>query len=192
MKNPGFALAASLSLIPAIGAAQDEPRYLTQVRAELQAMGFAPQCAAASAQAGSCRTRAQAEGDRPATRRFVAVFEYSDVTDTVYVYLDHYATLRAEGADVAAATRRLLEMNWEMLVGKFEWSPTSGEMRLGTVLHTDTNFDRRAFRGAFRALLRLGERYAEEISRLTAGPVGEPAAPPANAPAPALTPLPTR
>lgn len=180
---------------PSRAGAQNEPRYLTQVRAELQAMGYVPQCAAASAQAGSCRMRAQSEGDRAATRRFVVVFDYSDVTDTVYVYLERYATLRPDGADAAPAMRRLLEMNWEMLVGKFEWSSGTGEVRLGTVLHTDSNFDRRAFRGAVRALLRLGERYADEVSRITASPVGESAAtaaPGAPAGQPSITPIPAR
>jgi hypothetical protein len=190
--NPRLAtalLSAALLRSP-VAAAQNDPRYLTQVRAELQAMGFAPQCAAASPQAGTCRLRARAEGEPASTRQFTVVFDYSDVTDTIYVYLDRYATLRAEGPEVAAAQRRLLEMNWEMLVGKFEWSPTQGEVRLGTVLHTDSNFDRRAFRGAVRALLRVGERYADEVSRLTAGPVGEPLAP--SGAAPSMTPLPAR
>lgn len=187
-------LLAAAALAPSVARAQNEPRYLTQVRAELQAMGYAPQCAAASSQSGTCRASAQSEGDRQATRRFVVVFDYSDVTDTVYVYLDRYATLRPEGADAAPAMRRLLEMNWEMLIGKFEWSPGTGEVRLGTVLHTDSNFDRRAFRGAVRALLRLGERYADEVSRLTASPVGQAASAPAAAPAaqPSMTPIPAR
>lgn len=193
MKSPlATALLPAALLCASPAQAQNDPRYLTQVRAELQAMGFAPQCAAASPQAGSCRVRAHAEGDRdrPASRQFVMVFDYSDVTDTIYVYLDRYATLRAEGAEVGTTQRRLLEMNWEMLVGKFEWSPAQGEVRLGSVLHTDTNFDRRAFRGVVRALLRLGERYADEVSRLTSAPVGEPIAP--VGPAPSMTPLPAR
>lgn len=173
----------------ATASAQNDPRYLTQVRAELQAMGYAPQCAAASPQAGTCRVRARAEGERAATRQFVMVLDYSDVTDTVYVYLDHYATLRGEGPELAASQRRLMEMNWEMLVGKFEWSSASGELRLGAVMHTDSNFDRRAFRGVVRALLRLGERYADEVSRLSSSPVGETATP--AGPAPSMNPIPT-
>lgn len=191
MKLPlAASLLASALLVGATASAQNDPRYLTQLRAELQAMGYSPQCAAASPQAGSCRIRARAEGERAATRQFVVVFDYSDVTDTVYVYLDHYAALRGEGPELAATQRRLLEMNWEMLVGKFEWSPSQGELRLSSVLHTDSNFDRRAFRGVVRALLRLGERYADEVSRLSSSPVGEAAAPAATAPS--MTPLPTR
>jgi hypothetical protein len=108
-----------------------------------------------------------------AGRRFELVVEYSDVTDTVYVYLTRYATLRVDQPNATTAFRRVAEMNWEMLVGKFEWSAPSGELRLGAVMQTDSNFDRRAFRGVVRSVLRLGDRYADEVSRLTGAAVGE-------------------
>ncbi len=201
-------LAAALSLAPAIATAQTDPRYFNQMRAELQAMGLAAQCAAVSAQVGACRVVASAQTapGAPAAataRRYALVLEYNDQTDTVYAYLDRYATLRAEAPNAGAVFRRIAEMNWEMLVGKFEWSPRTGEVRLGAVMNTDSNFDRRAFRGVVRALLRLGDRYAEEVSHLTGAPVGEaspvaPAAPtaaaaPAALPAGAqgMTPIPT-
>ncbi len=184
-------LAAALSLAPSLASAQTDPRYLAPMRAELQAMGIAAQCAAVNAQVGACRVVASAQPApgapvNAAARRYSLVLEYSDQTDTVYAYLDHYATLPGDAANANAAFRRLAEMNWEMLVGKFEWSTRTGEVRLGAVINTDSNFDRRAFRGVVRALLRLGDRYAEEISHLTGAPVGEsaptaPAAPPAPA-----------
>jgi hypothetical protein len=125
------------------------------------------------------------------------VLEYSDTTDTVYAYLDHYARFTADGANAPVLFRRIAEMNWEMLVGKFEWSPTTGELRLGAVLNTDSNFDRRALRGVVRALLRLGVRYADEFTRLTGSPVGEfaagpprPPTDPSTAPAATATPMP--
>ncbi len=181
-----FPLVAALSLAPSLASAQTDPRYFNQMRAELQAMGLNAQCASVSAQVGACRVvaSAQATPGAPAAanaRRYALVLEYSDQTDTVYAYLDHYATLRADSTNANAVFRRMSEMNWEMLVGKFEWSSRTGEVRLGAVLNTDSNFDRRAFRGVVRAVLRLGDRYAEEISHLTGAPVGETAAP-ASAP----------
>ena len=181
-----FPVVAALSLAPSIASAQTDPRYFNQMRAELQAMGLTAQCASVSAQVGACRVvaSAQATPGAPAAmnaRRYALVLEYSDQTDTVYAYLDHYATLRADATNANAVFRRMSEMNWEMLVGKFEWSSRSGEVRLGAVLNTDSNFDRRAFRGVVRAVLRLGDRYAEEISHLTGAPVGETAAPTAPA-----------
>ncbi len=185
-----LALAAALSLAPLAASAQTDPRYFNQMRAELQAMGLAAQCAAVSAQVGACRVVASAQPvpgapNASAARRYALVLEYSDQTDTVYVYLDRYASVRGDGPSAGAVFRRLAEMNWEMLVGKFEWSPRTGEIRLGAVINTDSNFDRRAFRGVVRALLRLGDRYAEELSHLTGAPVGEaaPAAQPTAQPA---------
>lgn len=185
MNRTPVLLAATLATTVAapVCLAQSQPRYFTQMQAELQAMGLSPQCAAASPQAGTCTVRASSPtpaGAPASTRRFVLSLHYDDNTDTIYVYADHYATLRADAPNVAQVTRRLLELNWEMLVGKFEWSPASGEVRLSAVLNTDSNFDRRAFRGVVRAVLRLADRYADEVARLTGNPVGETAPAPAR------------
>ena len=171
-----FAVALPLLLCPALASAQTEPRYLPQIRTELQAMGYTAQCAPVSTSVGTCRVEhagAQSGPGATAGRRFELVVEYSDVTDTAYAYLTRSATLRVDQPNATTAFRRVAEMNWEMLVGKFEWSAPTGELRLGAVLHTDSNFDRRAFRGVVRSLLRLGDRYADEVGRLTGGTVGE-------------------
>lgn len=190
---------AALALLPSPARAQSDPRYFAQIRAELQAMGMTAQCAAVSPQVGACRVRAATQpapgaNAQALSRRYTLAFEYSDQTDTVYAYVDRYAALRGDAPGAPAAFRRLAEINWEMLIGKLEWSPRTGEVRLGAVINTDSNFDRRAFRGVVRALLRLADRYAEEIAHLTGSPVGEdaPAAPAAPLPAgaPGLTPLP--
>ena len=174
--------------------ASAQPRYLTQMQAELQAMGLSPQCASANAQAGSCTTRASAPpaaaNGQPSNRRFVLSLQYDDNSDTIYVYVDHYALLHGDAQNAGQVFRRLLELNWEMLIGRFEWSSASGEIRLSAVMNTDSNFDRRAFRGVVRSVLRLADRYADEIARLTGNAVGETvpsaatpsAAPPATAP----------
>jgi len=155
------------------------------MQAELQAMGLAPQCASANAQAGSCTTRAAsppaAANGQSSSRRFVLSLQYDDNSDTIYVYVDHYGLLHGDASNAGQVFRRLLELNWEMLVGRFEWSAASGEIRLSAVMNTDSNFDRRAFRGVVRSVLRIADRYADEIARLTGNPVGESA--PSSAPA---------
>lgn len=198
-----LALPLCLALAPSVASAQAEPRYLNQLRAELQAMGIAAQCAPAPTQAGVCRATASASANVAGARRYTLVLEYSDQTDTVYVFLERYGSLPADAATAPAAFRRFAEINWEMLTGKLEWSARTGEVRLGAVMHTDSNFDRRAFRGVVRSVLRLGDRYANEIAQVTGRPVGEapaatppPAAPNAPtapaAPAGAMTPIPAR
>ncbi len=184
---PGLAVAQGVTAPrpatpPAAGSGQ--PRYFLQMQAELQAMGLSPQCAATNATAGSCTVRATtpepvpagAAGALPAARQrrtFVVSLRYDDASDTIYAHVEHYALLRADAANALQAFRRLMELNWEMLVGKFEWSPASNEVRLSATMNTDSNFDRRAFRSVVRALVRLADRYADEVSRLTGGPVGQ-------------------
>ncbi|MEI8257434.1 MAG: YbjN domain-containing protein [Deltaproteobacteria bacterium] len=171
---------------PASASAQ--PRYLTQMQAELQAMGLSPQCASANGQAGSCTTRASlpapAANGQPSNRRFVLSLQYDDNSDTIYVYVDHYASVRADAPSAPQVFRRLLEMNWEMLVARFEWSSASGEIRLSAVMNTDSNFDRRAFRGVVRSVLRLADRYADDLAGLTGNPVGDTVAPTGGSSAP--------
>ncbi|MBL8681426.1 MAG: hypothetical protein JNK05_19770 [Myxococcales bacterium] len=181
--------AAAIVATASGASAQAQPRYLAQMQAELQVMGLAAQCSPTSATVGACSFRGQAPGPdgrtaNPTARQFVVAMTYDDGSDTIYVYVERYATLRADAANVAQASRRLLEINWETLSAKMEWSPTSGEVRLSALLHTDSNFDRRAFRSVVRSVLRVADRYAAELSQLTGGPVGEaPRAPTANAPA---------
>jgi hypothetical protein len=197
---PSIVAAFALCFTPNANA-QTDPRYFAAMRAELQAMGITGQCMAVNTQVGACRAIAS-PAPQPGTmqgpaarRRYSLALEYNDQTDTIYIYLDRYATLRGDATNAAPVFRRFAEMNWEMLVGKFEWSSNTGEVRLSTVMQTDSNFDRRAFRGTIRALLRLADRYAEEVSHLTGSPVGEsPEAAgqpstPAAAPGAALTPI---
>ncbi len=187
-----FAVFAALSLVASAAPAwsQSEPRYLGLVRSELTALGFTPSCGAVSATVGTCRVEhagAQGSGGAAAGRRFELVVEYSDVTDTAYVYVPRYATLHIDQPNATTAFRRVAEMNWEMLVGKFEWNGASGELRLGAVLQTDSNFDRRAFRGVVRSVLRLADRYADEVGRLAGAVVGESPVAPTGA---SITPVP--
>lgn len=179
-------VAGAATLVSSAASAQGQPRYLAQMQAELQAMAMAPQCAPTSATVGACTVRAQAPGadgrtPNPTARRFVVSMTYDDGSDTIYVYVERYATLRADAANASQATRRLLELNWEMLASRVEWSPSTGEVRLSSLLHTDSNFDRRAFRSVIRSLLRSAERYAQELSQLTGSAVGESPAPAGNA-----------
>jgi hypothetical protein len=200
MRSPlvlsSLALSSAALLSSLSASAQAQPRYLGQMQAELQAMAMAPQCAPTSATVGACTIRAQAPGADGRTpnatgRRFVLSMTYDDGSDTIYVYIERYATLRADAANASQATRRLLELNWEMLASRVEWSPSTGEVRLSGLLHTDSNFDRRAFRGLIRSLLRSADRYAQELSQLTGGPVGEAPAAPAAAATPTANPQPS-
>jgi hypothetical protein len=156
-----------------------QPRYLGAMRTELEHMGiegFA--CAATDGQRASCEMTQRGSTSH---RDFRVRAAYSDRTDTVYVYVEQYLVAQQDAESTNALMRRLMELNWQMLLGKFEWDPTDGEVRVAMVLNTDSNFDRRAFRSAIRGVVQLADRYHGELSRLL-GPTTGPTTPAAAAP----------
>jgi hypothetical protein len=151
------------SAAPVAAQASAAPRYANAVEQELQSMGLQPSCTSEPKARYHCTytARATLHGEKLAAHAV-----YSDDTDTVYFYIEHYLTLPPDGAKTAAVLRRLMELNWELLVGKLEWDPRSGEVRLSAVLSTDSNFDRRAFRSIVHALELIAARYDRELRAL--------------------------
>lgn len=144
-----------------------QPRYLAALRAEIEAMGLDGACEADDAQRAHCAVVVRGEISR---RSFDLRMAYSDVTDTVYFYVDHYLTARADAPTTDALLRHLMELNWRLLVGKFEWDSSDGELRLAMVMNTDSNFDRRAFRSLVRALQDQADRLYPELTRVAPQP----------------------
>jgi hypothetical protein len=155
-------LSAVLSSGAAAQAAKSPARYAQVMAEELAAMGIAAQCAAESAQREHCTFLARSESQEPVTLHTL----YDDDTDTIYFHVESWLELPPERARGSAVLERLMELNWELLVGKLEWNPRTGEVRLSAVLNTDSNFDRRAFRSIVRALEALSARYAPELRAL--------------------------
>lgn len=143
---------------------EGQPRYLAAMREELSAMGIADAvCEATDAQRAHCHLTQEGS----ATNRAYAVhLAYSDVTDTIYAYVDRYLVATSDNAHTDVLMRRLMELNWTMLLGKFEWDPTDGEVRLAMVMNTDSNFDRRTFRSTVRTLTSIADRHVGELNRL--------------------------
>lgn len=146
---------------------EGQPRYLAALRAEIDALGLDGACEADDAQRAHCAVVVRGETSR---RTFDVRMAYSDVTDTVYFYVDHYLVARPSAPATDALLRRLMELNWRMLVGKFEWDPSDGEVRLAAVLNTDSNFDRRAFRSVLRAVQDQADRLYPELTRVLTQP----------------------
>lgn len=143
---------------------EGQPRYLDAMRAELDRMGQdGTTCAADDADHAHCLLHYEgtgAEGDLDIN------LAYSDVTDTLYFYVQNFLSVPSDGEHTDAVMRRMMELNWTMLLAKFEWDPSDGEVRIGTVLHTDSNFDRRAFRSAVRAIRDATSRFRPELDHI--------------------------
>jgi hypothetical protein len=146
---------------------EGQPRYLGAMRSELSAMRVrGARCEATDAQRARCSFTARGI---TTGREFPVHMVYSDRTDTIYLYVERYLEAPADADGTPALLRRLMELNWTVLLGKFEWDPTDGEVRLAMVLNTDSNFDRRAFRSAVRGIGQLADRYYGELQRLASG-----------------------
>ena len=147
--------------------AEGRPRYLDAMQRELEAMRLrGARCEATDAQRARCSFSARGI---TTGREFPVQLVYSDRTDTIYIYIESYLTVPADGDTTPAVLRRLMELNWMILLGKFEWDASDGEVRLAMVLNTDSNFDRRAFRSAVRGISQLADRYHGELDRLVRG-----------------------
>jgi len=162
------AVAQAPPTAPATGTAP--PRYLQAIERELRALELDPLCTAESAAHGRCEVRVGVAGAELALQ-----LVYSDETDTIYAYVPALLVALPDAASTPALLRRLAELNWELLVGKLEWNAASGEVRLSMVLHTDSNFDRRALRSMVRNLARLAERLGPELRRISAPTPSAPA-----------------
>lgn len=169
-------LAASILL--GSSAAVAEPRYLPQIREELTKMGLRATCTAESATKGRCQYTL--DSTRTGVR-FDVRLDYSDDSDTIYHYVNRYLALPSSNPRVSEVLRRLMQLNWSMLIGKFEWEPRQGEIRLSAIENTDSNFDRRAFRSTVQALHNLAERYYRDLDGLVRGAPAVPVSPPATA-----------
>ena len=149
--------------LPQVPAVPPPPRYLPAMRAELEAMHLEPLCTPHGPTSAECELVMRG----PTTGRELEVhLVYSDETDTIYIYVKDYLRAPASAPQTPALLRRLMELNWELLAAKAEWSPSDGEVRLAVILHTDSNFDRRAFRSLVRSLGTVADRFYNELSRL--------------------------
>lgn len=174
-QQPAPAAAEGTEESPARGVEQSppgQPRYLEAIRRELEAMRVrGAECQTTDAQRGRCTFSARGISTG---RDFTVHAVYSDVTDTVYLYVERYLVVPADGPTTNAVLRRLMELNWSFLLGKLEWDSTDGEVRLAMVLNTDSNFDRRAFRSAVRGIGQLADRYWGELDRILRGQTSAP------------------
>ncbi|RLB49648.1 MAG: hypothetical protein DRJ42_20610 [Deltaproteobacteria bacterium] len=177
MRHLALTLLTAVFFISAPASAQDvpadappdttegpRPRYLAAIETELEALSIPHSCEAVSEIRAHC---AFPYRGRSTEREFDVHLVYSDDTDTIYFYVARLATALPDASTTPALLRRLMELNWSLLVAKLEWNAADGEVRLSMIQNTDSNFDRRAFRGLVRRIGSLADRYARELDRLS-------------------------
>jgi len=143
--------------------AQDAPRYLPAIQEELERGGADAACETLAPTLARCRFEHVTSDAR---RRLRVTVVYSDESDTVYLYVGDVARALPELPSTTAVLRRIAELNWRSLATKLQWDPTTGEVRMSALLHTDSNLDRRALRTLLRLLVAEAERRGPELQRL--------------------------
>jgi hypothetical protein len=159
-----FVLASSLLAAATAVAEATPPRYARAIEQELSAMGIDARCDLRDDRRQHCSYSRASTGPG---RKLDVETVYSDESDTVYVYVARYLVLAPDAAATQTVLRRLMELNWELLLGKFEWNPRTGEVRLSAMLNTDSNFDRRAFRSLIHGIEALATRHEAELRGLS-------------------------
>jgi len=162
-------LVSALLCTSELRAQESTARYAEVLSNELSALGLAAQCAQPSPMSFACTYPARSAVDKP---NLTGHAHYDDTTDTVYLYIP-LLSIPENSPALLGLLRRAMELNWELLSAKLEWSAQTGELRVSSVLHTDSNFDRRAFRALLRSLDRVTVRYYVELTSLAAKGGGE-------------------
>jgi hypothetical protein len=161
------AAAAAAVFLAALAARAEEPRadadYLPAVREELARLGVDATC---DELAGTCFFTRAPEGGGKALRVGVRC---GATTRTVYVFIESFLELEDPEGPAPVLARRLLDLNRQLVAGKFEWEKGSNTVRLSAVLATDSNFDRKAFRSVVLGLLVVAGRLRPELEALAAG-----------------------
>lgn len=89
-------------------------------------------------------------------------------TDTAlaFIIISDYMMVRPDHRNCDRVLRRLMELNWHLNVGKFEWDPSDGEVRITFTFSTENGVGYEAFKAVFETLIDTADEYREELQRL--------------------------
>jgi hypothetical protein len=87
----------------------------------------------------------------------------------VYVFLNGYLRLPNDHPNRDAVLRELMKKNWEMNIGKFEWDPSDGEVRLSYCFTTENGLGYEAFRAIVATLLDAGDGLWPDLKKMIGG-----------------------
>jgi len=139
------------------GSVSDDYGYRTAIQEELEALGFHPVCPAGE---GHCTYEIDSEEARNV---FGVSVRYDSRAHLVTVAIDRFLTAPPENPRSVRLVARRMELNWDQLVPMYQWNSHTNDVRLAGVVNTDSNFDRRAFRGVVQAIRSAGERNYREL-----------------------------
>jgi len=87
--------------------------------------------------------------------------------DMVYLFLNRFLSLPKESPNRDAVLRKLMETNWDLNIGKFEWDPSDGEVRLSYTFTTENGMGYEAFEAIVATLAKTGDKYWPDLKKMT-------------------------
>jgi len=85
----------------------------------------------------------------------------------VYIYINRYLSAPTDHPDIGTILTALMDLNWKLNVGKFEWDKNDGEVRYSYTFTTENGVGFEAFEAIFSTLLSVGDKLWPELSKLT-------------------------
>lgn len=86
----------------------------------------------------------------------------------VYIAVVRYLEVPSYHPRLDEIMRRLMELNWKMSLGKLEWDPGDGEVRLSYAFTTEDGLGTRALGMAIGYLVGAADAHVEELRDLVA------------------------
>ncbi len=86
--------------------------------------------------------------------------------ELVYMYLNLYLKAPADHPRINEILTTLMDYNWRLNVGKFEWDKSDGEVRYSYTFTTENGVGFEAFEAILATLLNTGDQLWPELSKL--------------------------
>lgn len=84
----------------------------------------------------------------------------------VYMFVNRYISVPEDHPRLAEIHRRLMELNWDLNIGKFEWDKSDGETRLSYCFTTENGVGFEAFEAIVLTLLKTADDFWPELSEM--------------------------
>ncbi|MCE5218076.1 trypsin-like peptidase domain-containing protein [bacterium] len=90
-------------------------------------------------------------------------------TQLVYLFLNRYLVAPQNSRTLPRVLRTLMERNWDLNIGKFEWDKSDGEVRLSYTFTTENGVGFEAFEAIVLTLVGTGDRLYPDLKKVVDG-----------------------
>ena len=84
----------------------------------------------------------------------------------VYIYFNRYLSIPKDHPNRNQVLQALMEQNWKLNIGRYEWDSEDGEVRFSYTFTTENGIGFEAFEAIVKTLLGTGDKLWPELSNL--------------------------